>query len=111
MGATSVTGTSGPGAVSGSQKGSEHMSLSVKKLIGPHIVAAGTETLSGTTGVVELPAVATSLTGYFVMLQSSTSTAAYVSSALAETDSDDWTFTITGSSGATVNWIVVKPGL
>ena len=40
MGATSVTGVSGVGTVAGSQKGSEHMSLSVKKLIGPIAVAA-----------------------------------------------------------------------
>ena len=41
MGATSVTGVSGIGTVAGSQKGSEHMSLGVEKLIGPRVVAAG----------------------------------------------------------------------
>lgn len=111
MGATSVTGVSGPGTVAGNQKGSEHMSLSVKKLIGPHIVAAGTETLSGTTGTIEIPAVATSVSGYFVMLQTNSATAAYVSTDLAATASSDWAFGVTAASGAVVNWVIVKSGL
>lgn len=112
MGATSVTGVSGPGSVAGNQKGSENMSLSIKKLIGPHIVAAGTETLSGTTGVIELPEQAGSASEYAVFLSNNSSTHAYVSTALAAVASTDtWNFTVTAGSGDVVKWQVVKLGL
>lgn len=107
MASTSVTGH-GVGVASG-QKGSQHMSLGVSKLVGPKIACAGTCVLSGTTGVVLIPDQGT-LTDYIVILQSRTATAAYVSSALAQS-SGSWTFTITGSSGATVDYLVVKIGL
>jgi hypothetical protein len=48
MGATSVTGVSGVGSAAKpgrGNKGSEHMSLGVHRLIGPRVVAAGTVTL------------------------------------------------------------------
>lgn len=112
MGATSVTGVSGPGSVAGLQKGSEHMSLGVHKLIGPRVSAAGTETLSGTTGVVEFPALTGSPSDYIVILTSNGATAAYVSTALDDVaDTDTWNFTITAGSGAVVSWAVVKIGL
>lgn len=112
MGATSVTGVSGAGSVAGIQKGSEHMSLSVGKLIGPKVAAAGSAVLSGTTGVVRFPALVGAVTDYVVILTSSTSTAAYASSGLATVaDTDDWTFTITSGSGTTVAWAVIKTGL
>lgn len=112
MGATSVTGVSGPGSVAGLQKGSEHMSLGIKKLIGPKVAAAGTETLSGTTGVVEFPELAGAVTDYIVILTSNSATAPYVSTGLAAVASTDtWNFTITAGSGAVVSWAVVKIGL
>lgn len=111
MGATSVTGVSGAGSVAGSQKGSSHMSMSVHKLIGPKVVAAGSETLSGTTGTIELPAQTGVVGDYIIMLQTNSATPAYVSTALAATDSDDWAFGVTAASGAVVWWTVVKKGL
>lgn len=112
MGATSVTGVSGAGNVAGSQKGSEHMSLGVHKLIGPKVVACGVETLSGTTGVVEVPTLPGVVGDYVVMTQSNGSTASYVSSALAAVaDTDTWHFTITAASSAVVSWVIVKKGL
>ena len=112
MGASSVTGISGPGSVAGNQKGSEHMSLGVHKLIGPRVVAAGAETLSGTTGTVEIPALAGAVTDYIVMLTGVSATEAYLSTGLAAVASTDtWNFTITGGSGEVVNWMVVKKGL
>lgn len=112
MGATSVTGVSGPGAVSGLQKGSEHMSIGVNKLIGPKVCAAGKITLTGTTGVVQFPALAGVVGDYVVMLSANTSTHVYVSSALAAVSStDEWGFTATGGSGAVVNWAVIKTGV
>jgi hypothetical protein len=111
MGATSVTGVSGPGSVAGNQKGSEHMSLGVAKLIGPKVSAAGKVTLSGTTGVVEFPALVGAVSDYVVMLSANTSTHVYVSTAMAAISStDQWGFTVTGGSGAVVNWTVVKIG-
>ena len=111
MGATSVTGISGPGSVSGLSKGSEHMSLSVSKLIGPKVCAAGSVTCSGTTGVVQFPSLAGVVGGYVVMLTATTSTLAYVSTNLAAVAStNDWSFTVTAGSGAVVNWTVVSVG-
>lgn len=112
MGATSVTGVSGHGSVSGIQKGSEHMSLSVGKLVGPRVSAAGVKTLTSTTGTVVFPALTGEISDYVVMLSANTSAHVYVSTALAAvSDTDDWSFVITGGSGAAVNWAVVKVGL
>lgn len=111
MGATSVTGVSGPGTVAGLQKGSEHQSLGVNRLIGPRVVACGVETLSGTTGVVEVPEQTGVVGDYVVMLTSGSATAAYVSTGLAAVaDTDTWNFTITAGSGATVSWTLIKKG-
>jgi hypothetical protein len=112
MGATSVTGVSGPGSVSGSQKGSEHMSLGVKGLIGPKVVAAGTQVLSTNTGTVEIPSKTGVVGDYIVMVTATDSTHTYVSTGLAAVASTNtWNFTITGSSSGTANWTVVKKGL
>ena len=111
MGATSVTGVSGPGSVAGNQKGSEHMSLGVSKLIGPKVAAAGKITLTGTTGVVEFPALVGVVGDYVVMLSANTSDHVFVSTPMAAiVDTDQWGFTVTGGSGAVVNWTVVKVG-
>lgn len=111
MGSTNVTG-SGLGSAK-VNKGSEHMSVGVEKLVGPHIVAAGTETLSGTTAVIEIPAPATAVTGYHVQLSNNSSTHAYVSTALAVSgvDSGVWTLTVTAGSGDIVKWSLVKEGV
>jgi hypothetical protein len=112
MGATSVTGVSGPGSVGGKQKGSEHMSLGVAKLVGPKITAAGSVTLSGTTGTVTIPALTGAVTDYVVMLTANGATAPYVSTALAAVvGTGDWSFGVTAGSGAVVNWALVKTGL
>lgn len=112
MGASSVTGVSGVGSAAGNQKGSEHMSLGVNKLIGPRVMAAGSETLVGTTGVVEIPELAGVVGDYCIQLTGVSTTVPYVSTALAAVGSTDtWNFTITGGSGEVVHWSVVKKGL
>lgn len=112
MGASSVTGISGVGSVAGNQKGSEHMSLGVHKLIGPRVVAAGSETLVGTTGTVEVPTLPGAVSDYVVQLTGVSTTVPYVSSVLAAVaDTDTWHFTITGGSGEAVYWTIVKKGL
>jgi len=47
MGATSVTGV-GPGSALGHNKGGENTTLGVSKLLGPHLVAAGSLTVGAT---------------------------------------------------------------
>lgn len=112
MGASSVTGVSGVGSVAGNQKGSEHMSLGVHKLIGPRVVAAGSETLVGTTGTVEIPALSGAVGDYCIQLTGVSTTVPYVSTALAAVaDTDTWNFIITGGSGQVVHWVVIKKGL
>jgi hypothetical protein len=87
------------------------MSLGINKLIGPKVGAAGKITLSGTTGVVEFPKLAGAVADYVVMLTPNSNALAYVSTALAAiANTDEWGFTITGGSGAVVNWAVVKIG-
>jgi hypothetical protein len=112
MGASSVTGISGPGSVAGNQKGSEHMSLGVNKLIGPRVVAAGSETLVGTTGVVEIPELPGVPADYIVMTTGVSATVSRVTTPLAAVaNTDTWNFTITGGSGEVVHWTVIKKGL
>ena len=105
MGATSVTGT-GLGSADGFNKGSEHMTLGVNHLIGPHIVAAGVETLSGTTAVIEIPPQTGVNTDYGVLLTNNSSTNAFHTGLQS-----NWTFTVTAGSGNIVWWAVVKNGL
>lgn len=104
MGATSVTGV-GPGSADGMNKGSEHQTLGVNKLIGPHIVAAGKITLSGTSGAVQIPTLSGTVAEYGVFLTPSSATVASYSSFTTSG------FTVTAGSGATVYWQVVKLGL
>jgi len=66
MGATSVTGT-GPGDVSGLNRGSEHMTLAVGNLLGPVIVAAGRHTMVGTTDVINIGTLGGAVGDYIVL--------------------------------------------
>lgn len=106
MGASSVTGVSGLGSVAGSQKGSEHMSLGVHKLIGPRVCAAG----SAVPGDVVFPALSGDVGDYVVMLTGDSAVATLTDALAAVSDSGDWGFTIGGSADL-VNWLVVKTGL
>ena len=54
MGATSVTGV-GQGSVEGQNMGSKSWTIGSSRVLGPRVVAAGTVTLSDTTGTVILP--------------------------------------------------------
>jgi len=112
MGVSSITGVSGSGSVAGNQKGSVNMSLGVNKIIGPRVMAAGAEKLSGTSGVVEIPALAGIVDDYIVMLTGTSATESYLSVALAAVaNSDNWKFTITGGDDEVVNWMIVKKGV
>ena len=103
MGATSVTGV-GPGDVSGHNKGSEHMTLGVTHLIGPHILYAGTVTCAAKTADVNHPLLDGALSDYLIFVFNYTDGSAVVLSSVTLNG-----FTVT-TNGATdvVNWMVVK---
>ena len=107
MGATSVTGVSGPGAVDGIQKGSEHMSLGVNKLIGPRVVAAGTATIGGGgTVTVNIPVLAGSASDYVGIAVDTNGTVAAVNVTALTTSS----IALKGTATHVVNWMIVKAG-
>jgi hypothetical protein len=112
MGATSVTGVgAGSAAEYGAgNKGSEHMSLAVHRLIGPRVCAAGSLTLNGSGyGTVYYPSLpynsASVLTEYVPFLSTNNATAPYWGSFTASS------FAVTGGDNATVCWEIVKAGL
>lgn len=106
MGATSVTGV-GPGDVSGLNKGSQHMTLGVNQLIGPHVVSAGLADMNGsTTLTVEHPDLGGTSTDWGIFLQNNGTTHPYVSVHTA-TDA----FEITAGASDLVYWMVVQNGV
>lgn len=106
MAASSVTGV-GQGSAEGQNKGSEHMSLGIEKLIGSHIIAAGSATLSSGAATVTFPKPLTgSNTGYKIFVQS---TASYArSDAATDSGGNFVSFTLAGTGTDVVNWFVVK---
>lgn len=104
MGATSVTGV-GLGSAEGSNKGTDRMTLGVGHLIGPRVVAAGSVTLSASTGVVAFPTLPGLVGDYGFHLTASTAAAVHVTSKAVTG------FTVNGTSGQVVDWMVVKNGL
>ena len=108
MAASSVTGV-GQGHAR-NQKGSEHATLGVNKLVGPRVMAAGSQVFSGTTTVVEMPALAGDVGDYVVMLTGNHATIPHISTALGATTGGAWHFTATGADTSTLHWMVVKKG-
>jgi hypothetical protein len=104
MGATSVTGK-GLGSAEGMNKGTSRMTLGTGHLIGPHIVAAGNFTLTGSTGAVEIPTLPGVVGDYSFHVTADTANAVHVTSKAVTG------FTINGTSGQVVSWMVVKNGL
>ncbi len=131
MGATSVTGV-GHGSADGFNKGSDHQSLSVARLIGPRIVAAGVRTLSSNVATIQVPLPTSATADYCVQATAFNATTANavavtVFTIAAETttqagnaiiDQDNVTVTFYDATisfkgaGATdvVHWAVVKIG-
>lgn len=109
MAATSVTGV-GLGSADKKNKGSEHASLGVDKLIGPRVMAAGTGTLSGGSLTVVLPHMDGVSADYMVFCGDASGTAAATSATLAIT-TDATTLTLKGTGTNTVKWCVIKAGI
>ena len=109
MGATSVTGV-GPGAADGN-KGPGNGRSQFVPLLTPHVIAADTVTLSGTTFTVTFPtALPEASTEYSVILTGVSTTEAYVSTK-TDVSSEFTSFVITGGSGELVDYIVVQHGV
>jgi hypothetical protein len=108
MGATSVTGVSGPGSVAGHQKGSEHMSLGVEKLIGPRVVAAGSATIGGGGTVnVDYPTLTGAASDYIVVASDTNAVVAAVNVTAFSTSQ----LTLKGTAAHVVNWAIIKTTL
>lgn len=108
MGATSVTGVSGHGVVDGWNKGSDHMSLGVTKLIGPRVVAAGTATIGGGGTVeVNIPELSGDSDEYIVLATDTNATVAAVNVTAFALSA----FTLKGTATHIINWAIIKVGL
>lgn len=107
MGATSVTGVSGAGSVEGIQRGSEHMSLGVEKLIGPRVVAGGSATLSGGgTVTVVFPVLSGVAADYIGIANDTNATVGAVNITALTTSS----IALKGTATHVVNWMIIKAG-
>lgn len=109
MGATSVTGVSGQGTAAKpgrGNKGSEHMSLAVHRLIGPRVVMAGIIQLTGGAAVVYYPTLPGVVGQYSIQLTPTSDSRVWSSAATTSQ------FQVNGSAAtATVHWAVIKNGL
>lgn len=110
MGATSVTGVGNGPAFN--NKGPHNGRDVYVPLLSPHVVTAGTITLSGTTGTVTFPV---ALTGdkskYAVVATPATGTTAPAIAKTNDSDGNFASFTITGGSGVVHDYIVCTSGV
>ena len=108
MGATSVTGV-GTGSAQeygAGNKGSEHMSLGVHRLIGPRVTGAGQITLNASGfGEVYFPILPGAVGQYSIFLSSNAATFPYWGGFTVTS------FNVTGADGALVDWTIIKNGL
>lgn len=90
MGATSVTGV-GPGSAAGRTKGNEHMSLGVRRIIGPKVIAAGSVALSSNVATIQIPVLSATTSDYIVIataVNASTANAVAVTAFTITTDTE-----------------------
>lgn len=111
MGASSVTGVSGHGTVAGVQKGSEHMSLGVERLVGPRHVYVGKVTLAAGAATLEIPLPTTDVDDYVVQATNMTGDVAVGVDAFAiDADTKVATIGIAGTGTDVVAVTVLKVG-
>jgi hypothetical protein len=109
---TTVTGR-GRGAADGKNKGSEHQSLGVAKLIGPRVVAAGKVTLVDGAATIKLPYIG-DVANYIVTVTDVTAANACSASMATNTESDgskETVITFAGNTTNVLNYTVVKAGV
>lgn len=108
MGATSVTGV-GAGSAEAYNKGAQgRQTLGVGHLIGPHVVTAGTATLSGGTKALEIAPLTGVAADYVVI--TTDYTAANAVKAVLTVSNDIWTITFTGTGSDVIQYAVVSVG-
>lgn len=109
MGATSVTGV-GQGSAEGVCKGApDRMTLGVGHLIGPHVVQAGTATLSAGSKAIDIPTLSGSASDYIVLATDYTAAAAV--KAVLTVSSGIWTITFTGTGSDVIQYAVITVGV
>ena len=107
MPATSVTGR-GLGSAVPNNKGSEHTTLGVGHLIGPRVVAAGSQALTGGAAVVKLPLLEGAITDYIVMTNDITGNNA--SNGVLSVADGNTVLTLAGTGTDTLQWQITKIG-
>lgn len=110
MAATSTQGVSGDnkgaGSAAGKDKGTSRMSLDVKKLIGPHVVLAGSKALASGAATVEFATLPGEAGDYIGIAMSTTGGGVANVTALTTTS-----LTLAGTGTQTVNYMVVLKGV
>lgn len=66
MGATSVTGV-GHGSAEGANKGNEHVSMGIRNLIGPRVIAAGSIPLVANVAMIQVPVLSALASDYIIV--------------------------------------------
>lgn len=111
MGASSVTGK-GLGSAVGKNKGSEHMTLGVSKLIGPRVVVADSATLDGSGDkVVKFPNLGGVVGDYIITVTDANATAAAAVAGTLAMDATSTTITLKGPAAGLVHYSIIKKGL
>ena len=111
MGASSVTGVSGYGTVAGVQKGTEHQSLGVERLIGPRHVYVGVVTLSSGAASFQVTLPTSAVSDYIIQLTDQTGAAACgVTSFAIDSTTLVATIAVAGSGVHVLGVSVVKRG-
>lgn len=113
MGATSVTGV-GHGSAEGANKGNDHTSMGVSKLIGPRCVAVGSVTLSSNVASIQLPVPSITAADYVVVATAvnATTANAVVVTAFSVDANGDATLALKGAGASdVVNYAILKTGI
>lgn len=107
MPAASESGV-GPGSADGYNKGSEHMTLDINKLIGFHGVTGGLAVLSGGAATVTFPKSLSADKDKYIVIVSSLASYARLNAKNNDSDGFFTSFTIAGTGTDTVQWAVFR---
>jgi hypothetical protein len=112
MGASSVTGISGPGSSEGGFRGPGNGRNEYVSLISPHVITAGVVTLSGGVATVSFPAsLSSGNANYVVILTDATALhPASVGTTTNDSNGNFASFVVNGTGSDVINYIVVSVG-